>query len=293
MTTWYQQWNGIVPRKVCLLRFFNLDNAPGHPSNLSNMHPYVKVVYLPLNTMSLIQLMDQGVIANFKAYYHRRTIRSALSAIEGNKELTLKQFWKGCIITDASAWEGVKTTTLCTVLKDLTRQKMSRQMRKILGLSKRLKLDLEDEDVTELLTCHGEGLSSEDLIELEQQMIEEDLEVPDPKPRALTIKGLSESFTHLERALVSFQGEDPNIGRFDRILRWILNLKKKPNPDPPGPEPSVAAIQLPVEPFDSDDDPDDPEPIYQTHKHLQIPLHNPVILIYTYQMPIPVSNANH
>ncbi|XP_064099530.1 tigger transposable element-derived protein 1-like [Macrobrachium nipponense] len=167
-----------LPFKVLLV----LDNALGHPSNLSNMHPNVKVVYLPLNTTSLIQLMDQGVIANFKAYYLRRTIRSALRAIEGNKELTLKQFWKGYNIADAVR------------------------------------------NIAKLLASHGEELSAEDLLELEQQMIEEELEVPDPKPRSLTVKGLSEGFTHLEGAWASFEGEDPNVARFDKIRRGIMDL---------------------------------------------------------------------
>ncbi|XP_064083042.1 tigger transposable element-derived protein 1-like [Macrobrachium nipponense] len=281
------------------------------------MHPNVKVVYLPPYTTSLIQPMDQGVIANFKAYYLRRTICSALRAIEGNKELTLKQFWKGYNIANAvrniaSAWYEVKTTTLKGAWKKLCPQfvrsfegfdqaeDVETATRKIVGLSKRLKLDLEAEDVTELLASHGEELSSEDLIELEQQMIEEELEVPDPKPRSLTVKGLSEGFTHLERALASFEGEESNVARFDRIWRGIMNLvtfyketlkekqmkksvqsrldtffHKSPVPPPtPSPEvmpnpdgsvlpgPSVAAHPPLIEPFDSDDDPDDTEPFH-------------------------------
>ncbi|XP_064087496.1 tigger transposable element-derived protein 1-like [Macrobrachium nipponense] len=220
---WYLSSKGL-PFKVLLV----LDNAPGHPLNLSNMHPNVKVVYLPPNTTSLIQPMDQGVIANFKAYYLRRTIRSALRAIEGNMELTLKQFWKGYNIGDAvrnivSAWDEVKTTTLTEDVETVTR--------KIVGLSKMLKLDLEAEDVTELLASHGEELSSEDLIKLERQMIEEELEVPDPKPRALTVKGLSDGFfTHLERALASFERGNPNVARFDRIRRGILVIGNDKEP---------------------------------------------------------------
>ncbi|XP_064090681.1 tigger transposable element-derived protein 1-like [Macrobrachium nipponense] len=205
------------------------------------MHPNVKAAYLPPNTTSLIQPMDQVVIANFKAYYLRRTIRSALRAIEGNEELTLKQFWKGyniayAVRNTASAWDEVKTTTLNGAWKKWCPQfvhsfegfdeaeDVETVTRKIVGLSKRLKLDLEAEDVTELLASHGKELSSEDLIELEQQMIVEELEVLDPKLRALTVKGLSEGFTPQERALTSFEGEDPNAARFDRIRRGIMDL---------------------------------------------------------------------
>ncbi|XP_066958981.1 tigger transposable element-derived protein 1-like [Macrobrachium rosenbergii] len=226
-----------LPFKVLLV----LDNAPGHLADLSNMQPNVKVVYLPPNTTSLIQPMDQGVIANFKAYYLRRTIRSALRAVEGNKELTLKEFWKGYNIADtvtniARAWDEIKVTTLNGAWKKLCPQfvnsfegfeqvdDVETVTRKIAGLSKRLKLDFEAEDVTELLASHGEELSLEDLTELEKQMIEEEEEAPQPKVRALTVKGLREGFAHLEKCLAAFEGEDPNIARFERIGRGMLDL---------------------------------------------------------------------
>lgn len=49
-----------------------IDNAPGHPTDLE--HPNVKVVFLPPNTTSLIQPLDQGIIRSFKAHYMKRTI---------------------------------------------------------------------------------------------------------------------------------------------------------------------------------------------------------------------------
>ncbi|XP_066975445.1 tigger transposable element-derived protein 1-like [Macrobrachium rosenbergii] len=220
-----------LPFKVLLV----LDSTPGHPANLSNMHPKVKVVYLPPNTTSLIQPMDQGVIANFKAYYLRRTIRSALRAVEGNKELTLKEFWKGYNIADAvkniaRAWDEIKVTILNGAWKKLCLQfvnsfegfeqteDVETVTRKIVGLSKRLKLDLEAEDVTELLASHGGELSSEDLIELEKQMIEEEEEAPQPKV------SLTEGFAYREKCLAAFEDEDPNIARFERIRRGMLDL---------------------------------------------------------------------
>ena len=44
-----------------------LDNFPGHPTSICNMHPHIKVIFLPPNTTSLIQPMDQGIIAALKA----------------------------------------------------------------------------------------------------------------------------------------------------------------------------------------------------------------------------------
>lgn len=77
-----------IPFKMLLV----LDYAPEYPAHLDDFHPNVKVVYLPPNTTALLQPMDQGVIATFKAYYLRRVIGNALGAIEKNKDLTLMDF---------------------------------------------------------------------------------------------------------------------------------------------------------------------------------------------------------
>ncbi|XP_066950700.1 tigger transposable element-derived protein 1-like [Macrobrachium rosenbergii] len=59
-----------IPFKILLI----LDNAPDHPQNIGDINENVKVVFLPPNTTSLIQPMDQGAVATFKAYYLRNTL---------------------------------------------------------------------------------------------------------------------------------------------------------------------------------------------------------------------------
>ena len=57
-----------IPFKMILL----IDEAPSHPpATLINFDPRVEVVFLPPNTTSLLQPMDQEVIKTFKAYYTR------------------------------------------------------------------------------------------------------------------------------------------------------------------------------------------------------------------------------
>ena len=57
-----------------------MENAHGHSAQLEDFYPNVKVVYLPPNTTALLQPMDLGVIASFKAYCLRRAIAMALHA---------------------------------------------------------------------------------------------------------------------------------------------------------------------------------------------------------------------
>ena len=97
--------------KVLLL----LDNATGHPRELS--HPNVKVVFLPPNTTSLIQPLDQGVISTFKAYYIRRTFKKKLDEMDSDSSLTVSQVWKNFTILDcvklvALAVEELRPSTL-------------------------------------------------------------------------------------------------------------------------------------------------------------------------------------
>lgn len=84
-----------LPFKVLLL----LGNALGHLAHLDDFNPNVKVVYLPSNTTSLFQPMNQGFIASFKAFYLLRTFVIAFRATEKDKDLTqelLKILQKPC-----------------------------------------------------------------------------------------------------------------------------------------------------------------------------------------------------
>ncbi|KFD62049.1 hypothetical protein M514_25768 [Trichuris suis] len=77
-------------KNVQLRILLMLDSAPAHAQYISDMHPDVKVVYLPPNTTALIQAMDQGTIGAFKACYPRQAFEPAPEAIESGR--TLREF---------------------------------------------------------------------------------------------------------------------------------------------------------------------------------------------------------
>ena len=113
---WLQSWDtelGLENRRICLL----VDNATSHrniPLNNIQLH------FLPPNTTSLVQAMDQGIIRNFKHFY-REQVRQRLvdaldaqifssetSAIDISRRISLLD----AIIMALSSWESVKATTI-------------------------------------------------------------------------------------------------------------------------------------------------------------------------------------
>jgi hypothetical protein len=73
----------------CLLL---LDNVPGHSQCVGDLFPEIKVVFLPPNTTSLLQPMDQTVIVSFMCYCEHRTLTHAIAAMGNEAGPTLKEF---------------------------------------------------------------------------------------------------------------------------------------------------------------------------------------------------------
>ena len=76
-----------------------MNNAPGHPVDLSKLSEYVNIEYYQNNTTVLIQLMNQDAIATFKADYLRRTFRKLINQTDGKS--SIKYFWINNNIKDA------------------------------------------------------------------------------------------------------------------------------------------------------------------------------------------------
>lgn len=73
-----------------------VDNAPSH---LVIEHPNIKVMFLPPNTTSLIQPLDQWIIAAFKAYYIKHSFKFILNKIN-NSDINITDAWKAFTIKD-------------------------------------------------------------------------------------------------------------------------------------------------------------------------------------------------
>ena len=82
-------------RKIALI----VDNCPAHPE-IEGLKA-IDLFFLPPNTTSHLQPMDQGVIRSLKAKYRQKVIRKIIDAID-----------KGNMIPNISILEGMKILTL-------------------------------------------------------------------------------------------------------------------------------------------------------------------------------------
>jgi hypothetical protein len=221
-----------IPFKILLI----LDDAPGHPQHIRDMHPDVKVVYLPMNTTTLIQPMDQGAIAAFKAHYLRQTFAQAVRASECGQ--TLLEFWKGFNILNAiqniaAAWEEVTQQCMNCIWNKVLKTYVNTfkgfhkdhaidevVSNKCLALGKQLELDINEEEVHEIVSIKTEEISSEGLVELEEgrsKEIKAEEDVIPKAPREFTARKLAEAFATISRGMRMLEAMDGNYERFARV----------------------------------------------------------------------------
>ncbi|KAM3936799.1 tigger transposable element-derived protein 1-like [Leptodactylus fuscus] len=195
-----------LPLRALLL----LDNTPGHPPALQDdileEFQFIKVVFLPPNTTSILQPMDQQVISNFKKLYTKHLFRRCFDVTE-NTNLPLREFWKdhfnivSCLNMIDLAWQEVSRRTLNSAWKKLwpaavepsdsggVGEETDMPLEEIVSLGKSMSLEVDEGDIMELVEEHEEPLSTEDLkalhemqqTEMSQEMSGSEEEVQEPQ----------------------------------------------------------------------------------------------------------------
>ncbi|XP_055308293.1 jerky protein homolog-like, partial [Sitodiplosis mosellana] len=100
-----------LPPKAVLL----LDNAPTHPEagSLQSDDGNIKCIFLPANTTSSVQPMDQSVIETFKRRYRKKFIEALVT----EETVSIIEYWKAynmknVVYNTADAWDEVSEETL-------------------------------------------------------------------------------------------------------------------------------------------------------------------------------------
>uniref|UniRef100_A0A5S6Q0H6 DDE-1 domain-containing protein n=1 Tax=Trichuris muris TaxID=70415 RepID=A0A5S6Q0H6_TRIMR len=223
-----------------------LDNAPGHPITLGQFNESVKVTFLPPNTTSLIQPMDQAIIGTFKAYYLRETFQQAIAKTTDDNPISLVQFWKNYNIKNAidniaNAWQKVSENNMragwkfimphcANNLRDLPAQ-IQHVIEEItdMGINKLGMEDLDAENVKEMIESHSEELINEDLLNLDQHcaFVDEDDDDEQPsrnKKSDFSNKDFEEIFSMVETLKQKVMDADPDTDRSTRIRREMDSI---------------------------------------------------------------------
>jgi len=87
---------------------FVIDNCPAH-GNVSGLEA-IHLFFLPPNTTSKTQPMDQGVIQNLKLYYRRRLLQQLLVALDCRREYKVSVL--DALHSIHMAWKNVSPTTI-------------------------------------------------------------------------------------------------------------------------------------------------------------------------------------
>jgi hypothetical protein len=86
-----------------------LDNAPGHPDDLSSDDKKIVVMFLPPNVTPLVQPMDQNVIQAVKLHYRKCLLKRVVASEDADIGAELKRVnLNDVVIRLAEAWENVR-----------------------------------------------------------------------------------------------------------------------------------------------------------------------------------------
>lgn len=219
-----------------------LDNAPGHPIYVDDFSENIKIIFMPPNTTSILQPMDQGVISNFKCYYLRRTFSQLIAATDGEDKPTMKQFWKNYNIMMAienikSSWIELKKSCMNGVWRELWPECVCKDTEEvdvvpivrgeIVELAREANFEgMEENDIDELLILQDEEFHNEDLIAMNvEHALEDDADTPDvvPEEKKLTSGHISEAMQLISKAMDIFSDNDLDENRSLKVKRSVAD----------------------------------------------------------------------
>ncbi|XP_023314095.1 tigger transposable element-derived protein 1-like [Trichogramma pretiosum] len=238
--------------KVLLL----LDNCAALPDALMTSNPDVKILFLPPNTTSLIQPMDQSIIATFKSYYIKGVSRNILNSLhQSTSEDYVKQFWKNFNIAHSisivdESWRMIKNTTLNNGWNNLLPELVEKnQVSEIQGHEQEQVIreainiarsvggegfsDLQESELLDLVAS-VEALSVDEIDAIVQNTAAEEEMIADEEPKpVLTAKVVGNILADAERLIERALNYDPIMTRslqfrqdIEKSLECYKNLYK-------------------------------------------------------------------
>lgn len=218
--------------KILLL----LDNAAVHSNSLQTLDPNVEVIFLPPNTTSLIQPMDQSVISTFKAYYVKRVMQNIVRAMNNACEniavsSSVQEFWKNFSIFDSigfvnEAWSQVTESTLnkcwSKLLPEFVKQTEVQEtydqcVIDLLRLAREIGgegfEDIRESEISELIQPANEGFSAEEINQILTESAEDREETTEVQEPVFTMSSILKIILMVQDAIDEAHTSDPIMTR--------------------------------------------------------------------------------
>lgn len=232
-----------LPPKAILV----LDNAPSHPEDdLKSDDGNITCCFLPANTTSLIQPMDQSVIVAMKRRYRKKFIQRLVA----EDDTSLIDYWKAYNIKDvvvnvSDAWADVTTQTLQNAWNKLWPQTTDSNSDEIVAVTNGIlaesnaafSLECEN-DIVEWLNCDDSEvgyqlLTDEEILEIANEE-ENDTETDNDYDGGDTIddatvektdlrKEAKEAVFHMEKFIDWHEKQEDSTQTDSMILRRLRN----------------------------------------------------------------------
>ena len=139
---WLMKINKDMWRKKKKIHFINSCKAHKITPDIKAL----KIVFLPPNTTSKLQLLDQGIIRNFKAGYRKEVVRKNIDAID-RQEISLLNVLDCMKMTDR-VWRQVtqksQTVSAKLVLLKMKKMKLNRMRKRKAVLNQKMKCNLKN-----------------------------------------------------------------------------------------------------------------------------------------------------
>ncbi|KAG7154411.1 Tigger transposable element-derived protein 1-like 100, partial [Homarus americanus] len=210
-----------------------------HSKHLCSVNKDVNLTFFPPNVISLIQSQDESVIALFKRYYLKFTMKQMAEAMNKEKNMTAATFWKSCTIKDAKAnialaWKSVSETALNGVWHSLWPEVVhdfkgfdeDENVNDILKLVKEVRGDsgfqeIQEEDVNELILSLLKKSWRWWRWRREHEEEEEATDKPQTARKELTIPKLREFMQHVTSATQSALQHDPDMEHSMQVVEAL------------------------------------------------------------------------
>ena len=234
-----------VDFKILLL----VDNFSGHNEYFSVESDFITVKFLPANTTSLIQPMDQGIIRMLKCNYTRLSLQKMVARIDAEPDeedaVVVEKYWssfnlKNAIYLLAEAWECVTERCIQGAWRKLCpdlvpdfegfdlQSEEAKLKQQLLESAKAVGFhEVEEQDINDLLESHDEELTTEELLQMhkdreeEAQKEEENKEEHRPELKQMTVGVLGKAFDLIDAGLKLLEEHDRNP---DRIFKVSSNV---------------------------------------------------------------------